>query len=119
MSARPLRATLRRVRKGSASDVWVAFIEPKPNAVDRAAAVATNLIGFLVGGLLLGAPSTKDAVIRRRDTGDEVSRGNAGQDTVWMLDQLQRDLKSMSEEQFATKWQPGTDWTIALRNLSS
>jgi hypothetical protein len=76
------------------------------------------MIGVFVGGLLLGAPSTKDAVIRRRDTGDEVSRGDAGQDTVWMLDQLQRDLKSMREEQFATKWQPGTDWTIALRNLS-
>lgn len=114
---RLLSVRLHGVRKVSASDVWVASVEPKPSAIDRAAAVAGNVIGVLVGGLLLGTPSTKDAVIRRRDTGEEVSRADAGQDAVWMLDQLQRDLKSMSEEQFTMKWQPGTDWTIALRNL--
>lgn len=77
------------MRKASASDVWVASIEPKLSAVDRAVAVAMNVMGLLAGGLLLGAPSTKDAVIRRRDSGEEVLRGDAGQDAVWMLDQLQ------------------------------
>ncbi len=56
-------------------------------------------------------------MIRRRDSGEEVLRGGAGHDIVWMLDQLQRDLKSMSEESFTAKWRAGTDWTIALRNV--
>ena len=104
------------MRKVSASDAWVASIEPKVHAVDRAVAIVVNVIGLLLGPSL-GNGSTKDAVIRRRDSGEEILRGEAGHDIVWMLDQLQRDLKSMSEESFTAKWGAGTDWTIALRNL--
>jgi hypothetical protein len=102
--------------KARASDVWVASIEPKVSAVDRAAAVAVNVIGLLLSSPL-GDGSTKDAVIRRRDSGEELLRGGAGHDVGWMLDQLQRDLKSMSEESFTAKRRNGTDWTITLRNL--
>jgi len=34
-----------------------------------------------------------------------------------MLDQLQRDLKSMEEESFTAKWRAGTDRTMVLRHL--
>ena len=111
-----LRCQTSFMRQASASDVWVASIEPKVRAVDRAAAVIVNVIGLLLGSSL-GNGSTKDAVIRRRDSGEEILRGEAGHDIAWMLDQLQRDLKSMSEESFTAKWRAGTDWTIALRNL--
>ena len=111
-----LRCQTSFMRQASASDVWVASIEPKVRAVDRAAAVIVNVIGLLLGSLL-GNGSTKDAVIRRRDSGEEILRGEAGHDIAWMLDQLQRDLKSMSEESFTAKRRAGTDWTIALRNL--
>lgn len=104
------------MRKATASDVWVASIEPNVSAVDRAAVVIVNVIGLLLGSPW-GDGSTKDAVIRRRDSGEEILRSGAGHDTVWMLDQLQRDLKSMSEDSFTAKWCAGTDWTIALRNL--
>lgn len=104
------------MRKASASDKWVASIELKVSTVDRAAVVIVNVLGLLLGSLLSDG-STKDAVIRRRDSGEEVLRSGAGLDTVWMLDQLQRDLKSMSEDSFTAKWCAGADWTIALRNV--
>jgi hypothetical protein len=61
--------------------------------------------------------SLKNAVIRRRDSGEVVLRGDAGSDAAWMLDQLERDVKSMSEERFRAKWREGADWPIVLRNL--
>ena len=73
-----------------------------------------NVIGLLLGSPL-GDGSTTDAVIRRRDSGEEVL--SAGLGGVWMLDQLQRDLKSMKQESFTAKWRAGTDRTMALRHL--
>ena len=104
------------MRNAPASDNWVASIEPTFHVIDRVVAVLVTVVGAVMGSPAVGGP-IKDAVIRRRVTGEEVMRSNAGQDTVWMLDQLRRDLASMSEKSFAAKWQPGADWLIALRSL--
>lgn len=104
------------MKEARAGDVWVAAIEPKPSVAERARIVLIRVFGILTG-TWWGSRSTQDAVIRRRHDGVEVLRGDAGFDGVWMLDQLERDLRSLSEESFAAKWRAGTDWTVALRNL--
>jgi hypothetical protein len=102
------------MRQPKADDTWVASIEPIEDVFERRAAITWNVIDFFLGPMMAG---TKEAVIRRRDDGEQVFRGDAGPDTVWMLDQLQRDLRSMSEEAFTAKWDSGTDWPTILANL--
>lgn len=99
-----------------AADEWDASIEKVGSAVQRASTVALSLLLSGLGGTPI-ILSTENAVIRDRATGVEIARGETGDNNVWMLDQLRRDLKAMTTTRFLAKWRNGDDWVKALRNL--
>ena len=83
----------------------------------RTAWTIAALIGWLMDSALSGTGRglvLHDVVIRRAD-GTELARGGVGvTEREWLLDELERDRRRLSEQRFLEKWLDSSRWQDRL-----